>query len=249
MDPYESPQLDPQEELSRPTPADETLAVEHLLLYVAGVAVAGFFDRGILEAVVWLNFRSLFQVYSLEPLFHGAGLGAIGLLVLRRIQRRPTFPAQFGHWLLLAQGANWLAERGSGAVLYQFLYRQTYDPGSWARLVSVEAVYAVHVLIWLLAAAVPALAIFYSQRQPAWQLYAGSLVLIAIGMGVQPLFGRDDALIWVGSTILIGLLSLVLFIAGVVSEFVQPQRRDQLHWTGVAFQAGVTIVWRLLRLL
>jgi hypothetical protein len=247
MDPYESP-ASSYDISGREYPKDESLRVEHFVLYAAGVAVACGFDPFIPQAIAWLNIRSLFSFYTLEPFIHGAGIAAIGLLVLRRFQCRPSFPIQFGHWLLLMQGASWLAQ-----FAYPHLHRYVelqalYHPDGWTGFVNVRIfLLTIYCLFWLPAVVVPALAVYYSKGQPVWQVLAGLQSITMFWLGLQPFFGRDDAMIWIAGAMLLGLITFVLFFAAAIYDVVQRQTRDQLHWTGIAFQVGVTLVLRLLR--
>jgi hypothetical protein len=250
MDPYESPQPEPANHRSvREHPQGEPLRIEHFVLYVAGVAVACWLNPIVYGRIASLHLHGLFTQHLLEPLLQGAGLAAIGLLVLRRFQRRPSFPTQFGHWLLLLQATWWLAETLFTPLQRHVEIQAVYHPDGWTQFVNPHVfLLTIYVLIWLVAAAVPVLAVFHSKGQSVWQAYAVALALNMIWMALRPFFGHDEAMIWISGAMLLGFISFGLFFGATFRDGVLRQPRDQLHWTGIAFQVGVTLVLRLLRL-
>ena len=73
-------------------PTDERLHIEHFVLFAGGVAIAAWGERTIYEAIsqpsVSLLLGSFGLQVLLQVLLQGAGIASLGLLMLRRYQRR-----------------------------------------------------------------------------------------------------------------------------------------------------------------
>ena len=253
MNPFQSPELDPRRDAAanpRAAPTGERLQVEHFVLFAGGVALAAWGERTIYEAILQPSVSLLLGSFGLQillqVLLQAAGIASLGLLALRRYQRRRTFPAQFGHWLLLLQGGMWLAEQ-----LYWNVHRRiVWDEELVAQGINWELLLSVlFVAIYVVAAVIPTLAAIYSKEQPLWQYCAVALALHTICLAIRPLFGKDLGGMWMSGLLLSGGISVVAFCIAAVRDLIQPAGKDQLHWVGLACHFGLTIglrAWQLL---
>lgn len=252
MDPYESPQVDPfdsadtDEEEAR-SAAGEQLGMEHGLLFVAGVAVVvwltpNVFDSDFYRVIDWLNLALWLHI-----LVSGAGIGAIGLAILRRVQKAETFPAQFGHWLLLIIGTGALASLTYNAIERQAL-RAMITPRSETELIQDFSVALSQLLFWARMASVVVIVVAYrySRGEVLWQRAAIFMLLNVLWVAFLPSFGNlQESWISVGISILLVVFCFLCQALAAGADLLRPQVRDMVHWIGIGCHFAMIVATRL----
>lgn len=253
MDPYESPQVDPFDsadtdaEEQLPTAAGEQLGVEHGLLFAVGVAVVVWLTPNVLNSDWYQVIDWLTVALWLNILVSGAGIGAIGLAIVRRVQQVETFPVHFGHWLLLIIGTGSLASLAYSAIERQAL-RAMLRPKSEAELIQDIPAALSQLLFWLRMASVVviALSFWHSRGQILWQRAAIFIALSQLwSLTLPSLGGTETSWVYVGISLLLAIFSFLCQALAAGADLLRPQGRDVVHWIGIGCQLGFIIAARL----
>ncbi len=239
---------------ARPNPMDTTpnrLSISHLMLWMATTGM-------VLAEVQWdLSTAGLppdrVDAMRLEVLVGSLGFGPLnglaiaGLLILlwRRFWTRVPFPTEPGHWILVIAGANQTIH-----LIYHVLYllwirgEAAAVPG-WASSFSRFAIEGFVILLAVIGAS--------SRHQGRiWNVSIGSLALHP-GMTICSSVTRIwipatrqflGGSVWMNISRLGYTLPGLLAIAGAVVDWRRKQRRDFLHWCGVALVVlGPVVEW------
>jgi hypothetical protein len=244
VNPYEPPQLEQtQTELAQPQPADDgRLRAKHAFLYLFGVAIAAALDSSIRGAIQSFNFPLAWWPVLVTVAVDGVGIASLLWLGWQRVSRSPSFPRSFGHWLLLIQGTNIIAN-----ALFLFFYDRLIPPAvaddTWEVSPAVDfQVRAANACLWTAAAVVPFLAVRYNRQQSLWVRY-GVVVLVTMLFSVLSYsVGWESGELRTTIFTALGFIGLLCLIVAAVRDFNHPQQFDQLHWVGVVSQL-VLILW------
>jgi hypothetical protein len=252
MDPYESPQVDPFDPTDTdgeeaPNAPGEQLGVEHGLLFVAGVAVVIWSTPFMWDSQAYQVVDRLTAALWLSILVNGAGIGAVGLAILRRVQKAETFPAQFGHWLLLIIGTGELASLAYSAIERQAL-RAMLIPKSETELIQDFPAALSQLLFWIrmVPVVVIVLAYRYSPGQILWQRAAIFMLLSLLWVAFLPSLGSlQESWISVGISILLVVFCFLCQALAAGADLLRPQVRDVVHWIGIGCHFGMIVATRL----
>lgn len=246
MDPYESPRLDPfaepdliAAEYLPPDPAGEQIGLLHGGLFVAGLGVVACANPYVRQAFFTGEFPFFWWPLGILVVIDAAGLAALVLAVWRRVERRRTFPAWFGHWLLLAQGIEW-----SVYAVYQPIYYALtagVDVLETVELppeleIKLRAIYSGMTCLGVIT---PAVAMYYSRGQKLWQRYAPLLMASTLWVALRHICFWEQEPAAFAVTNVISFLALICFLIAAARDIRQPAGQDQVHWIGV----GVHCAW------
>lgn len=250
MDPYESPRVDPYaphdlagNDLLPPDPAGERLTTLHGLLYAAGLGAAACVNEYVREAWQAGGFPWNWWPLAILIALDAAGLAALILMIWRRVERRRTFPAQFGHWLLLALGIECLIAGIYPLICYPFIAGELNELGELPfeldrRLRTIVS------FLGVLNVITPALAMYYCRSEKLWQRYAPLLIVNTLWLAVQNYFVWDQSPSAKTVTNVIMFLRLLCFLIAVGRDLRQPEGKDQVHWIGLSVHGGLIFYYR-----
>jgi hypothetical protein len=247
VNPYESPQVEvspPREpEKLAELPAEcNRLGVKHGLLYLLGVVIAAVLNSLVRETIRNQYFPPEWWPLLVSVALDGAGIAGFLWLGWQHFSSRPAFPRSFGHWLLLIQGTSFVVDQ-LFLMIYDTLIPRLpgADPAEVSSTVEFQ-VRALYGVLRIVAAVVPWLALCYSRKQTFWVRY-GALVLVTPLLAALWYFLRwENSELAVGLHTALSFLGLLCLIIAVAHDLKHSQRLDQLHWTGIAFQAAL-ILW------
>jgi di/tricarboxylate transporter len=251
MDPYESPRVDPYAsgeladgDLLPPEPAGERVTMLHGLLYVGGVGAAACLNEHVREAWQAGDFPWNWWPLAILVALDAAGLAALVLVIWRRVERRRSFPVQFGHWLLLALGVECLVVGIFPLIEYPFIAgRELNEMGGlppelekrWRTIAS---------LVCVLLVITPALAMVYCRSTKLWQCYAPLMIANALWLGVQYYLAWDQDPSAKTVTNVITFLRLLVFLIAAGSDVRHAAGKDQIHWVGLGMHCGLIFYHR-----
>lgn len=246
MDPYESPQVDPyaprdlaSDDLLPPDPDGEQLTLLHGILYAASLGVAACLNEYVREAYQAGDFPFHWWPLAILIALQAAGLAAIVLVVWRRVERRRTFPAQFGHWLLLAIGVECLVSGIYPLIYSPFTASAERNEDGNIPLDLERRLRIVGSLLIALLAIIPALAMYYSRGEKLWQRYAPLLMLNTLWIGAQHCFAWEGSPSAIAVTNVVTFLSLLCFLIAAGRDIRHPAGKDQIHWIGLGVHCGL----------
>jgi hypothetical protein len=258
MNPYESPQVDPfaTDELEQPVLAEdasgEKLGLAFGSLFIIGLVVAASLNDTVHEAVqarqLWFGMWPV----VLHIIQDASGFAALGLLLWRKFQGRTTFPRHAGHWLLVVQGASFVANSCYVLAYYAYLQGHWEDPDIATRAANVEQnLQGLSVFLIGISIALAGLAAWQT-RERLWRRYMLFVcVMFAWFMGAGLAIGMSpfDSPNWLLRSInaLVTGLSLVCFLLAVARDYSQREHQDPLHWVGVGCQFGylINVAWSI----
>ena len=246
MDPYESPRVDPyaQTELLTadmlpPEPEGEQIGMLHGLLYVAGFGAAACVNEYVREAYQVGDFPFEWWPLGVLVTLNATGLAAIVLAIWRRVERRRTFPAHFGHWLLLSIGIECFVI-GIYPLIYspftanaQLSETGELPPELESRLRTIGS------LLIVLFVICPALAMYYCRGEKFWQRYAPLMIVSTLWSSVQHFFTWEQNPSAIAVTDVIRFLGLLCFLIAAGRDVRHPEGKDQVHWVGVGAHCGL----------
>ena len=196
------------------------------------------------ERLEALRLKVLVQSLGFGPL-NGMAIAGLFIFLRRRLITRVPFPTEPGHWILVIIGANLTI-----GLIYQVPYllfirgQESAVPG-WASDLLRFSMEGFVVMMAIIGACAP-------QKGRSWNLSIGSLAVYP-GMTLCSSFAR----IWIpvtrqflGGSVWMNLSRLgytlpgLLAIIGAVVDWRRKQRRDFLHWCGVALVVlGPLVEW------
>lgn len=243
MDPYESPQLNPQEEIAfraespAPQAVHNRLRWWHGLLFAMGILLAGWCNPNVRTAIVTQQFWPGLLSDLVLVACSGAAIGGMLLAVAQTSQRRRTFPTQLGHWLLLMASATWLAQVCYAGIEWHLANANIAVLGPQ----SADAL-AIRALLFLVASLVHWLALRKLRGDLLAQSYVLLLLLMTYWTAFLPLVGKDGVAAMMAFSPLGVVLLIVTMLITLVRDIRHPQGRDPLHWVGWSTQVAILIV-------
>lgn len=221
-------------------PRPVRLSISHLLLWTTTTALVVALLQGVMPlqesaGSPWRRTEWIVTVVLLccAPAWGAAIAGGV-LAVWRLIHYRAGFPAEPGHWMLVILGTFAV---GAGLVI---LLENVRGP----------AAFAVVVLLGL-AVLIPIETGFaaWCSNSRHWQFAFLSIVIGLLGISFHILVAAVGShsrpapslvvLGLLGICVAIGLPPLA-FVVAVLTDLVRRERRDALHWIGIAALAAIT---------
>lgn len=227
---------------SATTPKAQPLAIIHMLGWTLGVAAVLSVYRIITDdadhppELLWR--LRLWQLgYGL---FYGTAVSGMGLFLWRWIGGGPG-PSQPGHWLLVLGGIGLVIDFGAGAVVFGFMALSGWEKP----LLTFEGYQAQQILAWSLAALFGTVFIARMRSaKPLWTVVAVLILLAAIlnaSLATISLiyFFRGTFGAWIWQVPLLARLIATpivaaAIIAAIVADGLSRERRDWLHYGGLA---------------
>ena len=229
------------------------LSIAHLLIWMAAAAVLMSItisiDRWTRDSAWSKLAESSEGAFSLVILIVGRILLAAGLvgmvIVIRDRIRRVSGSLQPGHWIILASCTGRISQILIQLILAPFLSISNASTGSSALNMALMA--TPFLAITLVVAVINLLA---AKRCPAGRLWRstfwmwsiitvlgvvmGGLVLMGISWSTHELGYTLFLLLAMGPVFLLSIASAVTFCIAVVRDLRNKERRDWIHWLGVA---------------
>ena len=173
------------------------------------------------------QWQTKYQIGLAFSPIYGAALAGAALAIWRVTLRRPGFPVQPGHWLLLLI---------AGFILAHVAHPWLRPLSNWADGSDFG---------WSICMALAATAVTIGVREPLWRLAVG---LFAAGFGiisVAYVVSYHSTSIEPPGLFVLGFFVLASFPVAVLIctavDLHEPNRRDALHWIGIATLAGVVM--------
>jgi len=236
----EFPAVTSQPKIERPR-----LSIAHLLLWMAGTAVAltyfrQFFWNGDSGDAARNQLQLAQRVFAcLQAPFYGAAISSVPLAVWQWCRGNRSFPTQPGHWLLLLQGVSIVA--GILAILiivnptelitssYEEAVRHVSQREFWCLLPTLTGVVLAlrqcsekrwRVMFWLMLMGYASAILFFGA--------AGELFKAAEREGGIACYNIATSLLWFFQT-----LATFVLVFCVLADRAERLPRDFLHTTGV----------------
>jgi hypothetical protein len=234
------------------------LSISHLMLWMATTSVVlamGQWDLSTADIpenlIVEVRLRTLIWSLGFAPL-HGMAVAGVLIFLWRRFRSRAPFPTEPGHWILVIMGAVELAHLAAQVSYLLFVRGQESTVPIWVSRFSRISTSGFEVLLAVVGA--------YSLRTDAGGGLRNGLIwrlsILAIGLrGVMEIF-HSVAINWQFMRPFLGgpawwhMLRIGYSLPGLVAvvaaflDWRHKQRRDFLHWCGVAIVViGPIVEW------
>ena len=231
------------EESILPSPARQRLSIAHLLLWMAGTAIALAFFRTFFAGDQPAGVQAPLRFFALlQAPIVGAALGSLPLAVWQALHGKRGFPHQPGHWLLVLQGISFLA-----GIIVTLITQPAEPPIGYSQLSLTAATREFWRLVPTLAVT---LLVLTQVRELRWRWMFG---LMAIGYGTCVFFGSralgatidlyhlGTAFLWLFQT-----SSAIVLVGCVIIDRNIGIERDFLHSAGVVVRlAAIASGWLL----
>lgn len=247
VNPYESPQVEhapPHEaESLLQLPAEcNRLGVRHGLLYLLGVVIAAAMNSLVRETVQNQYFPPDWWPLLVTVALDAAGVAAYFWLIWQRFARLPAFPLSFGHWLLLIQGASFVADQIYLAVYDTLIPRiPVGEPTEVSPAVEFQ-LRGLYAVLRFTAAVIPFLALQYRRKETLWVRYGAIVLVMPLVTALWYILTWEQTELAHVTQMALGFLGLLCLLIAAARDLKQGQHLDQLHWAGIVFQLAL-ILW------
>lgn len=240
MNPYESPQLVPAEDVQTSSlPDREQFCAFHVSLFLVALAIVGGTE-------IWRNEISGVTNFAAISRMALAALSVASLLLAatRRYMGLTTFPRHFGHWLLMCDGVAWFADQPLQSLYHANDVQSSLAPDGWQPDAdSEDMILVLRSLFHMLNLAMFLFAIRSCAHERFWRWYAWSRVAYICWCILQALFFMTGNLSFFAILIsAIVTAQSVCFGIAVIHDVRERVSRDYLHWLGVGLEGYIYLV-------
>ena len=237
MNPYESPQLNPLEDIQPLILPDRgQCCAFHVSLFLVAFAIVSGTE-------IWRDELSGIANSAAIRRISLAALSVASLLLAasRRYMRITTFPHHFGHWLLMCDGVAWFADQPLQSLSDANYMPSATDPDRWELNPHPEdMILVLRSLFHMINLGLFLFAFGSCAHERFWRWYAWSRAVYICWCILQSLFFTTGNPLFF-AIVISAIVTVQSFFYGfaVIHDVRGRASRDYLHWLGVGLEGYI----------